>query len=122
VGQAVRGVFRDLVTILKSRDGLLAALICFLPIGTGAAQSVLAQAEVAAAWGAGEQEVGIVNGVMSGLISAIGCIVGGELCRRWHSRTVYAAVGAAMALVALLIAAAPRPPRPSSWAGLPTRR
>jgi hypothetical protein len=54
---AVTGTFVDLKELVLSRDGFLAALICFLPIGTGAATGVMAQAEVAARWGAGEAEV-----------------------------------------------------------------
>jgi hypothetical protein len=107
---AVRGTFVDLKNLILSRDGFLAALICFLPIGTGAAAGVMAQAEVAARWGAGEYEVGMVNGVASGFIAAFGCLVGGEVCRRIQPRTAYAAIGALMALVALAMALAPLTP------------
>ncbi|MEN9785335.1 MAG: hypothetical protein RLZZ299_599 [Pseudomonadota bacterium] len=110
VGAAVVGTVRDLRTLVTSRDGALAALICFLPIGTGAAMGVMSQAEVAARWGAGEREVGMVNGVASGVIMAVGCLLGGEVCRRWAPRTVYALMGAVMALTSAGMALAPATP------------
>ena len=107
---AVKEVARDLWGVLSSRAGLNAAILCFLPIGTGAAAGVLAQAEVAAVWGAGESEVGAVNGVAAGFVAAFGCILGGQLCARWPSRAVYAGVGALMAAVTGAMALAPHSP------------
>lgn len=104
---AVRDLFR---TALSTRAGLLCSILCFLPIGTGAASGVLAQASVAGHWGAGEAEVELVNGLMSGTIAAIGCLVGGSFSSRWPPRSVYAAVGALMALTTLAMAAAPAVP------------
>lgn len=110
VRAAVLGTVRDLRSLVTSPDGALAALLCFLPIGTGAAMGVMSQAAVAAQWGAGEREVGMVNGVASGVVMAAGCLLGGELCRRWAPRTVYAAMGAVMALAAAGMALAPSTP------------
>lgn len=106
-GAAVLDLVKDFWGIVRSPNGFLAALICFLPIGTGAATGVLAQAEIAAKWGAGEREVGLVNGVLAGTIMAVGSLLGGEICKRVAPRTVYAAVGALMALVAILMGLAP---------------
>lgn len=110
VWNAVKAVGFDLWNLVRSRSALTAAILCFLPIGTGAASGVLAQAEVAARWGASEAEVGMVNGVFSGLVAAIGCIVGGQLCGRFGSMRVYTAVGALMALVTGAMAMSPMVP------------
>jgi len=107
---AVKDIAVDLWGLARSRTPLLAALLCFLPIGTGAAAGVLAQAEVAAAWGAGEGEVGMVNGVFSGIIAAFGCIVGGQLCGRFGSFRMYAVIGAVMAVVTGAMALSPLTP------------
>jgi MFS family permease len=96
----VKDAAKDVWRTVSSQGGRLAALICFLPVGTGALMGVMAQATVAERWGAGEGEVGLVNGILSGVIAAAGCVVGGELCKRWPSRNVYIGVGALMALVA----------------------
>lgn len=108
--RAMGGALVDLWQTVKAMDGRLAALLCFLPVGTGAALGVLAQSDVAGMWGAGETEVGLVNGTVSGALTAVACVVGGELCARFPSRTVYAGVGALMAAVALAMAASPLTP------------
>ncbi|MFO0829408.1 MAG: MFS transporter [Phycisphaerales bacterium] len=100
-------VLVDLWQTVKSRRGLLCAALCVLPIGTGAASGVLAQAEVAEKWGVGEQIVSLVNGALGGGVSALGCLVGGEICARFSSRRVYAAVGVLMAGVAVAMALSP---------------
>lgn len=110
VWSAVRTVGLDLWGLVRSRTALTAAILCFLPIGTGAASGVLAQAEVAARWGAGESEVGMVNGVFSGIVAAVGCILGGQLCGRFGSTRMYAAVGALMAMVTGAMAMSPLVP------------
>lgn len=108
--RAMGGALLDLWRTVKAIDGRLAALLCFLPVGTGAALGVLAQSDVAGMWGAGETEVGLVNGTVSGALTAVACVVGGQLCARFPSRNVYAAIGALMAGVALAMAAAPQTP------------
>lgn len=107
VRAAIRDLLRSLWSLANSRAGLFAALLCFVPISTGAASGVLAQASVAARWGAGEDEVALVNGLLAGFIMAFGSFVGGQACARMKPRTVYALVGAGMGLVALGMAFAP---------------
>lgn len=100
----------DLWHMVKTRAGLLAGILCFLPLSTGAAAGVLAQAEVAAQWGATEVEVAWTNGVLSGLVSALGCLVGGEICARMSPKLAYAAFGGLMAAVAGAMSLAPMTP------------
>ena len=104
---AVRGVARDLVQTLRSPGGTLAALLLVLPIGTGAASGVLTQAAVAAHWGAGAREVGLLQGALAGLVMAAGCFAGGAACRRLHPRTAYAVIGLVLAAIASAMALAP---------------
>ena len=107
---AMRRVLVEIWRMIKSRAGMLCAVLCVLPIGTGAATNVLSQAEVAANWGVAEDTVGLVNGTLNGVISAFGCLVCGEICARYSSRRVYAVVGLLMALVAAGMAVAPLKP------------
>lgn len=104
---ATTSVVRDMWTMLHTRAGMLSALLCVLPIGTGAAQGVLAQAEVARHWGAGATEVGLVQGLFGGVVVTAGCFAGGWLCDRFHPRNVYAAIGLALAVVAIAMALSP---------------
>jgi hypothetical protein len=101
---AVKQVVRDLSAMLKTRGGLLAAVLCVLPVGTGAAQGTLTQAKVAAVWGAGADQVALMQGLVAGVITALGCFAGGALCQRVHPRTSYAGVGLALAAVAVAVA------------------
>ncbi len=107
VGQAVMGLLRTLKKLVISRDGSFAVILCFAPICTGAAGGVLAQATVASHWGATADDVVLVNGLLAGFVMTVGCFVGGQLCTYVRSRTLYAIVGALLALIALSMAFAP---------------
>ena len=104
---AVQGVWGDLRAMLKTKGGLLCAVLCILPIGSGAAQAVLTQATVAAHWGAGEREVALLQGVGAGLLTAAGCFAGGWLCQRYAPRTAYSFIGIGLALVSTGMALSP---------------
>ena len=99
--RATRQVARELAGLLKTRSGFQAAVLCALPVSTGAAQGVLTQAKIAALWGAGAAQVALVQGAISGLVTTAGCFLGGFLCQRIHPRAVYVAVGLAMSAVAV---------------------
>ena len=104
---AVKAVIHDLRAMIKTRGGLLSAILCVLPIGTGAAQTVLTQAKVAAFWGAGASEVELLQGLFAGLVTAVGCFIGGYLCRRFHPRAAYAGIGLLLAAIAIIMALCP---------------
>jgi predicted MFS family arabinose efflux permease len=99
-------VFKDLWLVARSRFGFLALLICFLPIGTGAASGLWAA--VADDWHATADTVALVTGVLGGIVSAFGCLVGGYLCDRMNRKTAYALYGLVQAACAIAMAIAPR--------------
>jgi MFS transporter, PAT family, beta-lactamase induction signal transducer AmpG len=99
-------VMKDLWTVARSWGGFLALLIVFLPIGTGAASNLWSA--VADDWHATAETVALVNGVLGGIVSAIGCIVGGYLCDRMDRKTAYVLYGVIQALCAVAMAVAPR--------------
>ncbi len=104
---AVRQVARDLWAMLKTKGGVLSAILCVLPVGTGAAQGTLTQAKVAAFWGAGADQVALMQGLVAGLVTAVGCFAGGALCQRFRPRAAYAGIGLALAAVAVLMGVCP---------------
>ena len=108
VWKGVRGVGRDVWGALRARDGTLGAVLCFLPVATGAAGGVLAQAEVAAQWGAGDREVALVQGFLTGGVSMAGCMAGGWICQKVNSRAAYALFGGIMAAVTCAMALSPK--------------
>ena len=108
-----QGIFKDSVHALKdlwevarTRMGYLGLLICFLPIGSGAASNLWAA--IADDWGASVDAVATVNGLLSGVVSAVGCIVGGYICDRMDRKYAYALFGLLMAACAVAMALAPR--------------
>jgi MFS transporter, PAT family, beta-lactamase induction signal transducer AmpG len=108
IGDSVGAVVRDLKQMVKTQGGLSAAVLCFMPVGTGALQGVLSQEKVAAVWGAGVKEVALLQGFGSGVITAVGCFVGGAICTRLHPRVAYSVFGILMALTAASMIALPK--------------
>jgi MFS transporter, PAT family, beta-lactamase induction signal transducer AmpG len=96
----------DLWRVARSRRGFLGLLICFLPIGTGAASNLWAG--VADDWHASADTVALVTGVVGGIASAIGCLGGGYLADRMNRKTAYALYGVLQAACAVAMAIAPR--------------
>lgn len=96
----------DLWDLLCSRIGLLALLICLLPIGTGAAQNLWSP--IASEWHASADVVAFVTGAMSGVISAFGCLAGGWLCDRMDRKKAYCVFGFLLTLTAVGMALCPR--------------
>ncbi|HEY2885436.1 MAG TPA: MFS transporter [Rhizomicrobium sp.] len=104
--ETLRDVAFDVWQTAKSRAGFLALLICFLPIGCGAASNLWAA--VAGDWHSSGDTVALVNGVLGGVISAVASVIGGYLCDRMDRKFAYALFGVFLAAVALAMAAAAR--------------
>ena len=105
VAQAVHAVWHDLWSIARSRSGALALLVCFLPIGSGAASNLWSV--IAPDWQTPGDTVALINGVAGGLISAAGCLVGGFLCDRMDRKRAYCVFGLLQAACALVMGLAP---------------
>jgi MFS family permease len=99
-------VGRDLWGVLRARIGFLALVLCFLPLGSGAASGLWSA--VAPDWRASAGTVALVTGVFGGIVSAIGCVLGGWICDRAPRKAAYAAFGVLQALCAAGMALAPR--------------
>jgi MFS family permease len=102
----LRAIGTDLWELLRSRVGVLALLICLLPIGTGAAQNLWSP--IAGEWHASADVVAFVTGAMSGLISAAGCLAGGWLCDRIDRKAAYCLFGFLLGAAAVGMALCPR--------------
>ncbi len=106
LGKSLLHVLIDLWNTAKSRIGAIALLLCFLPIGSGAASNLWSA--VAHDWHASEDTVALVTGVLGGLVSAVGCVAGGWLCDRMNRKAAYVLYGVLQALCAVAMALAPR--------------
>jgi MFS transporter, PAT family, beta-lactamase induction signal transducer AmpG len=97
---------KDLWSVARARLGFLALVLCFLPLGSGAANGLWSA--VAGDWHASANTVALVTGIASGLISAAGCLAGGWICDRMDRKAAYAVFGILQAACALFMALAPR--------------
>lgn len=105
-GRMLVAVLKDLWQVARARAGILALLICFLPIGSGAASNLWAA--VADDWHASANTVALATGVFSGIVSALGCLVGGYGSDRIDRKTAYVLYGLLMAMCTVAMAIAPR--------------
>jgi hypothetical protein len=106
VAANLKAIGGDLWELLWTRVGILALLICLLPIGSGAAQNLWSP--IAGEWHASAGVVAFVTGTMSGLISAAGCLAGGWLCDHIDRKLAYCIFGLLIALVAVGMSLCPR--------------
>ena len=104
---------RGMWTFARTRTGVLAMLAGTIPAALNASGSLLPA--VAGDWKASAGLVAAVTGVLAGLISLPGCVLGGYLCTRWSARTVY--MCGALACAAGQIAMALAPHTPAAFAG-----
>jgi MFS transporter, PAT family, beta-lactamase induction signal transducer AmpG len=95
-------VVKDLWGVARTRLGFLALFLCFLPLGSGAASGLWSA--VAGDWHASANTVALVTGLMNGIVSAAGCILGGWICDRMHRQWAYALFGVLQALAAVAMA------------------
>lgn len=91
---------KDLWQVARQRAGFLALILCFLPVGTGAAPF----SAIADEWHASADTVALVTGLLNGGISAIGCLAGGWICDRIDRQSAYVWFGVLQAASAIAMA------------------
>lgn len=104
-GKTLLNLLKDIGNTLKVRMGILAMVLCFLPLGTGAAQNLWAA--VAGAWSASADTVSFVTGILSSFITAGGSLLGGWVCDRSNKQMSYVVFGLTSALCAIGMAYSP---------------
>jgi len=101
------GVLADLKdTILQTRVGLLAMLLCLLPTGAAAAAGLFSA--MADRWSTSADKVALYTGLLAGIVSAIGCLAGGWLSDRFDRKMAYALSGLLLAVIAVGMYLGPR--------------
>jgi MFS transporter, PAT family, beta-lactamase induction signal transducer AmpG len=79
--------------------------VLFVPIGSGGAASLFAV--VTDDWHTSAAAVALANGVLSGAVSLLGCLMGGYLSDLFDRKLAYVAYGLVMGLCALAMALSP---------------
>lgn len=105
---SLKNVVLDVWSVARARLGYLALIIMLLPIASGGAQGLWSA--ISNEWGAGANLVAVVNGVVGGLVMALGCLLGGYVCNRLDNKLAYALFGIGAGVVAALMGWAPRSP------------
>lgn len=95
-------------SVARSRAGFLAGLLVSMPLGTAAASNLWSA--VAGDWHADADTVALVNGLLSGLLAAAGCLVSGYLFDLMNRKAGYVLSGLTLAGCAVAMALAPRTP------------
>jgi MFS family permease len=103
---SIKHVFKDLYKTLASRRGIIALVICFIPLSAGAAVNLFGA--IAGRWETSAETTAIVSGVLGGVVSAAGCLFGGWFSDQMSRRVAYVLSGVFLAAVALLMAISPR--------------
>ena len=104
----VRSVALDLWSVLASKSGIFAVTLCFVPLGSGAAQGLFSA--IAERWGASAELVAASTGSVGGVAAALGCLAGGWFSDRMNRKLAYAVAGVVLAADAVAMAFAPHTP------------
>lgn len=102
------GMGRDILAMLKVPVALLVILLVLLPIGTGAAANLWSA--IAKDWNTSPDTVALVTGILSGFVSAVGCVAGGFVIDRWGNWVAYLGSGILCALITFTMAIMPMEP------------
>jgi hypothetical protein len=103
--KSIEYVGKDLWKMARARMGFVALVLCFLPIGSGAASGLWSA--VASDWKAGAHAVELATGVFGGIVMMVGSLAGGWMCDRMNRKAAYAIYGVLQALSAVGMALSP---------------
>lgn len=93
---------KDILTMFRIPIVVFVVCLICMPIGTGAASNLWSA--IAVDWHANADTVALVSGVLSGLISALGCVIGGYFADKFGVWWAYLGSGLLFALVTILMA------------------
>lgn len=108
LAKSMGNLVMDVWSTIKKRAGTIALVLCLMPIGTCAAGNLFSS--VAKDWHASLDVVAIITGVVGGLITAVGSLVGGWLLDLMDRKTNYVLVGLLQAAIAVGMAFLPHTP------------
>ncbi len=104
----VAGMGKDIFALLKIPVALFAMILIVLPIGSGGAANIWSA--IAQDWKTDADTVALVTGILSGLVSAIGCIVGGYIADKKGVWFAYFNAGIICGVVTIIMAVLPYQP------------
>lgn len=108
VGERLREIGSDFRDLLRSPMAVLAIVLVSSPVGSGAAVNLWSA--VAPDWRATPDTVALVTGILGGIVSAVGSVIGGWIADRRGRWWSYLGSGVFMGAIASAMALAPRTP------------
>jgi len=108
LGERMRILWRDILSMVRAAIPLFTIVLVCSPIGASAMNNLWSA--VAPDWSATADQVALVSGVLNGVVSAIGCVIGGWVADRVGRWWSYFGSGFLMALVAIIMAVTARTP------------
>jgi PAT family beta-lactamase induction signal transducer AmpG len=89
--KTITNLLQDVWLTIKTKLGLLALILSLMPIGTCAAGSLFSA--IAKDWHTDADTVALVTGVIGGLITAAGSLLGGWICDLMDRKLAYLVMG-----------------------------
>ena len=108
LGERTRILWRDILSMVRAAIPLFTIVLVCSPIGASAMNNLWSA--VAPDWSVTADQVALVSGVLNGVVSAIGCVIGGWVADRVGRWWSYFGSGFLMALVAIIMAVTARTP------------
>ncbi len=108
IGPLLAGMAHELGDMLRSRRTWLGLLFFLSPVGTAAVTNLISS--VGPDYRASGNEVALVTGVISGLLSSLACFLGGMVADRMNRMAAYALAGFLTAVFAGWMALGPFTP------------
>jgi len=95
----MRNLGVDVWQTIKRQAGIIALVLCLMPIGTCAAGNLFSS--IAKEWNASATIVALITGLLGGVITAVGCLLGGWLCDLMDRKLNYILVGVFQAITGI---------------------
>lgn len=103
--QVVSEIGTDIVKMVKVPAVLFVIVLMMLPIGIGASSNLWSA--IAQDWKTDSDTVALVTGILSGLASLVGCLIGGYIKDRWGVWVAFFGSGTICALATFVMAFLP---------------
>ena len=108
-----RALGRDVWDVLRARATLIGLVFFLSPVGSSAVANLISS--VGPDYHASDAQVAWVSGLAGGVLSALGCVLGGFVCDRVNRMTAYALAGLLSAIFSAWMALGS--PTPLTYAG-----
>jgi MFS transporter, PAT family, beta-lactamase induction signal transducer AmpG len=105
---AIANLGKSIISMVRIPIVLFVVILVCMPIGTGGASNLFSA--IAADWKTNADTVALVTGILSGIVSTVGCVIGGYIADRRGVWVGYLGSGTICALCTIAMAVSPLRP------------